>query len=74
MLSHATAFYKDLFGPQQMSHTRMSDDVWLDFELLNDLDRAKMDRPFTEEEVKDVIDQMERNKAAGPDGFPIEFY
>jgi hypothetical protein len=33
-----------------------------------------MDRPFTEEEVKDVIDQMERNKVAGPDGFPIKFY
>jgi mannosylglycoprotein endo-beta-mannosidase len=73
VLSHAIDFYKDLFGPQQMSHTRMSDDVWLDSERLNDLDRAWMDRPFTEEEVKDFIDQMERNKAAGPYGFPIEF-
>jgi hypothetical protein len=33
-----------------------------------------MDREFTEEEVKNVIDQMEKNKAAGPDGFPMEFY
>ena len=30
--------------------------------------------PFTEKEVKEVIDQMEKNKAAGPDGIPIEFY
>jgi hypothetical protein len=29
---------------------------------------------FTMEEVKHVIDQMKKNKAAGPDGFPIEFY
>jgi hypothetical protein len=33
-----------------------------------------MDKPFTEEEIKNVVDQMEKNKAAGPDGFPIEFY
>jgi hypothetical protein len=33
-----------------------------------------LDRPFSEEEIKSVIDQMEKNKAAGPDGFPIEFY
>jgi hypothetical protein len=26
------------------------------------------------EEVKSVVDQMEKNKAAGPDGIPIEFY
>jgi len=29
---------------------------------------------FTEEEVKNVIFQMEHNKAPGPDGFPPEFY
>jgi hypothetical protein len=32
-----------------------------------------MSRRFTKEEVKNVIDQMEKNKAAGPDGIPIEF-
>jgi hypothetical protein len=32
-----------------------------------------MDLPFSDEEVKEVIDQMENNKAAGPDGFPIDF-
>jgi hypothetical protein len=33
-----------------------------------------MSRRFTEEEVKSVIDQMEKNKAAGPNEMPIEFY
>jgi hypothetical protein len=74
LLTHATAFYKDLFGPQQMSHTRMRDGIWSEFECLNAEYRAEMDKPFTEEEIKGVIDQMEKNKAAGPDGFPIEFY
>jgi hypothetical protein len=31
-------------------------------------------RAFTEEEIRPVIDQMEKNKAAGPHDFPIEFY
>ena len=30
--------------------------------------------PFTEEEIKKSIFQMENNKAPGPDGFPAEFY
>jgi hypothetical protein len=33
-----------------------------------------MDRRFSMEEVKDIVDQIEKNKADGPDGFPIEFY
>jgi hypothetical protein len=35
--------------------------------------KIETDIPFNEEEIKSVIDQMEKNKAAGPDGFPIEF-
>jgi hypothetical protein len=30
--------------------------------------------PYSEEEVKKVVFQMEHNKAPGPDGFPAEFY
>jgi len=30
--------------------------------------------PFTEKEIKEVIFQMEHNKAPGPDEFPAEFY
>jgi hypothetical protein len=30
--------------------------------------------PFSEEEVKAVIFQMEHNKAPGSDGFPVKFY
>jgi hypothetical protein len=29
--------------------------------------------PYSEEEVKKVVFQMEHNKAPGPDGFPAEF-
>ena len=29
---------------------------------------------FTETEVREVVFQLEHNKATGPDGFPVEFY
>ena len=53
---------------------RLRDNAWGTEEQLSDLDRDEMDRDFFEEEVKQVIDSMEKNKAAGSDGFPIEFY
>jgi hypothetical protein len=52
LLAHATSFYKDLFGPQQMSSARLDGSVWSDAECLKDSDRAEMDKPFTKEEVK----------------------
>jgi hypothetical protein len=62
LLAHATSFYKDLFSPQQMSSARMAESVWSDEECLNDTDRVEMAKPFTEEEIKNVIDQMKKKK------------
>jgi hypothetical protein len=49
LLAHATSFYKDLFGPQQMSSARLAANVWSADECLNDTDRDELDKPFTEE-------------------------
>jgi hypothetical protein len=53
---------------------RLDENVWSIDEKLNDSDRENLGRRFTMEEVKNVVDQMEKNKAAGPDGIPIKFY
>jgi hypothetical protein len=37
-------------------------------------DRENLDKPFNEDGIHDVIDQMEKNKVAGPDGILVEFY
>jgi hypothetical protein len=39
-----------------------------------DEENADLIRPFSEEEVKYALFQMERNKATGPDGLPVEFF
>jgi hypothetical protein len=46
----------------------------LDALLVTTHKNEELIRPFTEEEIKYALDQMERNKAVDPDGFPIEFF
>jgi hypothetical protein len=36
-------------------------------------DNEVLTAPFSEEEVKMVVFDMEHNKAPGPDGFPLNF-
>jgi hypothetical protein len=73
-LKHATAFYKDLFGPAVDSGIRLENQIWDVDEIICAEEREIMDRTFSETEIKNAIDLMENNKAAGPDGIPAEFY
>jgi hypothetical protein len=41
---------------------------------VSDEENAILTAPYTKEEVKTVVFQMNHNKALGPDGFPAEFY
>jgi hypothetical protein len=69
-----TNYYKNVFtSPLDNSFTL--DEARLDgishvFEEENNL----RIRPFSEEEVREAVFQIEHNKAPGPDGFPAEFY
>jgi hypothetical protein len=43
-------------------------------EVVNSQDNEDLCKSFTKVEVKDVLLEMETNKAAGPNAIPIEFY
>ena len=45
-----------------------------DISQVSDQENAHLTAPYTVEEVKKAVFQMEHNKAPGPDGFPDEFY
>jgi hypothetical protein len=64
LLNHATQFYKNLFGPAEDRGVRLNAEIWENAEKLDDRDREILSRRFTEQEVKDVVDLMEKNKAA----------
>ena len=65
-------FIKKLFGPSD-SVGNVSLNLTMS-NVLNDNDREKLECASTIEEIKNVVFQMKKNKAPGPDGLPIEFY
>jgi hypothetical protein len=71
---HAINFCKTLFGPAPNIGVRLDSSIWSENERLTDDDRATMDERFTKEEIKKCIDHMQKNKVAGLDGIPVEFY
>jgi hypothetical protein len=42
--------------------------------LVNEEDNSSLWKPFTEDEISNVIWKMEPDKAPGPDGFTMHFY
>jgi hypothetical protein len=74
LLRHATSYYKNLFDPDEGDNFQMDHDLWLDEDQVSVNENEILIRDFTEEEIKDALYQMEKNKVVGPDGFPIEFF
>jgi hypothetical protein len=74
LLSHATSYYKNLFGPAPGNLFPLNHSMWKSHEKMNDADNEIISRPFSVDEVKDALFSMKKNKAPGPDNIPIEFY
>jgi hypothetical protein len=71
---HITSYYKSLFGKSQENNFQLDELLKEDIPQVTDLENEALIKPFTEEEIKSAIFQMEHNKALEPDGFPVEFY
>ena len=67
LLAHATEYYKILFGPEQGYSFPLAPDLWDENELVQEYENEILTQPFSEEEIKEALFQMEKNKAAGPD-------
>jgi hypothetical protein len=74
LLKHATAYYKDLFGPAPGNMFKLSSNLWSMDETLSVEDNRDLTRPFSEEEMKNAMFAMKTNRAPGPDNIPTEFY
>jgi hypothetical protein len=59
--------------PEQSSFT-LDADRSDDISQVTGEENAILTAPFSENEIKVAIFQIEHNKAPGPDGFPVEFY
>ena len=69
-----TKYYKDLFGPSVNTTIEMDESICHDIQQVSAAENEFLTSPFSEEEIRTTVFQMEHNKSPGPDGFPAEFY
>jgi hypothetical protein len=74
LLEHDTNYYAELFGPGEEHGIHINSSMWAELDQVSEADNIMLSKPFSKEEVKTTLFQMEKNKVAGPDKIPIEFY
>jgi hypothetical protein len=72
--NYITKYYKGLFGPHTPNSFSMDETLRHDILQVSEEENELLIAPFSEEEVKIVVFDMEHNKAPGPDGFLADFY
>jgi hypothetical protein len=63
-----------LFCPGEGDAFQLEQGLWPEEDQVSASENEILAREFTEEEIKFALYQMEKNKVAWPDGFPIEFF
>ncbi|KAJ9545225.1 hypothetical protein OSB04_024932 [Centaurea solstitialis] len=66
----ARSFFENKFAESHPFRPTISSSL---FKKITDSQRASLEAPFTEKEVKDAVWSCGNNKAPGPDGFTFEF-
>jgi hypothetical protein len=74
LLKHATNYYKTLFGLGNGNVFDLNYEPWPVDENVSAQENLELVKPFDADEIKKALFSMEKNKAAGPDGYPIEFF
>ena len=70
-MEHITNYYKTLFDQADKSNINLDIQNHVGISPQEESDLIK---PFSLEEIRDVVFNMEKNKSPGPDGFSIDIY
>jgi hypothetical protein len=70
----ACDYYKELFGFEDRPNMHLGSDFWDPDDLVTELENEALEKPFSEEEVKEAILGSYANGAPGPDGLSFLFY
>ena len=71
---HIVEFYKNLLGTSGIKFGSLDEQFWDLEDKLTALEQWSLERPFTEQELKQALFASEPNGAPGPDGFTFKFY
>jgi len=67
-------FYKELFGHNEACTMVLSTNFWPSDLVLSEGDRIDLVKPFSMEEIKEVVMGMRENSAPGPNGYGVIFF
>ncbi|XP_026417422.1 uncharacterized protein LOC113312905 [Papaver somniferum] len=68
---HIDDYYTGLYKENSSQRPFMED---VRFSSISPDENSRLERPITEEEILGTIQEMEHDKAPGPDGYPIEVF
>jgi hypothetical protein len=71
---YITRYYKNLFGQPVEIDIHLDESRIDDIPQVTNIENEILTSPFTMDDIKEAVFQMEHNKAPGPDGFPAKFY
>jgi len=63
LIQHVTSYYKELFGPAAGNIFQIDPDLWEEREKVTNDENEELTKPFTEEEVKSALFQMEKKQS-----------
>lgn len=66
--AHIMDFYKNLFYEPEKWRPKWEDN---EIQKMSDKEKEWVERPFTMEELEEVIKSFKGDKASGPDGFSL---
>ena len=67
--------FQNLFRDDGSSNSNLASDFLSSIpSLVSETENGELMKPFTKQEIIDVIWSMELDKAPGPDGFSFDFY
>ena len=69
--SKVVHFYQDLYTELESRRPSMDD---LEFACIDEEEQIALERELSKEEVVHVLQEMEGDKASGPDGFTMAFF
>jgi hypothetical protein len=61
LLSHATKYYKELFGPGSGNSFNIDSNLWPEEDAVSEIENDNLISPFSEEEIKSALFHMEKS-------------
>ena len=72
--SHIVDYYKSLFGHDEPCSMSLNFEFWPAELQLSESDSLDLVKPFSMEEIKEVVMGMKENSAPGPNGYGVVFF